>query len=69
MTGLPVAHVLVENYRTWRAWYRIRYRVRCGVCGDQADGIVNELEALRVAGRHAAWHDVLSRILAAYGEP
>jgi hypothetical protein len=67
MSGLPVVHV--DDYRSWRAWFRTRYRVQCGVCGDQAAEIMYELEALRIAGRHAAWHGLLAAILATYREP
>ena len=62
----PVSRPLsadVDPYRSWRAWFRVRHRTRCLVCGERTAGHLTQTAAELEAYRHLAWHGMLDAIL------
>lgn len=53
----------VARYRSWRAWFRVRHRTRCLVCGERTAGHLTWAAAVHEAHRHLAWHGLLEAIL------
>lgn len=53
----------VAPYRSWRAWFRVRHRTRCLVCGERTAGHLTLAKAELEAYRHLAWHGLLEAIL------
>lgn len=64
MSRLPtVEGVDVDRYRSWRAWFRVRHRTRCQVCGERTADHLTWNAAVQEAWRHLAWHGLLDAIL------
>lgn len=53
----------IVRYLSLRAWFRVRYRTRCLVCGEETAGHVTTPAAMQEALRHLAWHGMLDAIL------
>lgn len=53
----------VVRYLSLRAWFRVRYRTRCLVCGEGTAGHLTWNAAIHEAHRHLAWHAMVTGII------
>lgn len=52
----PIPRVPISEYRSWRSWFRRRYRLECEACGYLVDGFTTGLYAWLSAEKHRNWH-------------
>lgn len=54
----------IRQYRSLRAWFRIRHRFDCEICGYAVAGYQTGLDAWEGAEKHRAWHRWVDGVLA-----
>lgn len=59
----------IHPYRSWRTWFRERWRMHCEVCGEVTTGHLGYAKATGEAWRHLAWHELVDRVLGDWQVP